>query len=67
LIGRIAADTTTAARRPRLGKTGTTDDVAEILRQREPIYCQCADFQVDTEEKSPPQVAEEIAAWLEQK
>ena len=70
---RLAADPTTAQRRPALGVPGTvaTDasgdplaEVAATLESREPLYRACADFQVDTSTATPAAVAGRIAAWL---
>jgi shikimate kinase len=70
---RLAADPTTAERRPALamphvGVPSAAGDplleVAAALEEREPLYRQCADFQVDTSLMPPAAVAAEVAAWL---
>jgi shikimate kinase len=70
---RLAADPTTAERRPALavspagGATTSGDPLAEVtaaLADREPLYRACADFQVDTSIATPIAVAAQIAAWL---
>jgi len=70
---RLAADPTTAARRPALAVptagTATTfgDPLSEVtaaLADREPLYRACADFQVDTSIATPAAVAAQIASWL---
>lgn len=60
---RLTADATTAARRPSLTGLSPTEEVAEVLQVREPLYRQAADFTVDTEARSPPQIAEEVLQW----
>ena len=71
---RLAADPTTAERRPALGVPSTGapaaagDPLAEVaatLESREPLYRACADFQVDTSTATPAAVAGRIAVWLE--
>jgi shikimate kinase len=61
---RIAADATTAARRPNLTVAGGLLEIQLLLNQREPLYQQCANFIVDTEGKSPAAVADEIVNWF---
>jgi shikimate kinase len=36
------------------------DEIAMVLRQRQPLYAKSADMAVDTEGKTPEQVAEFI-------
>jgi shikimate kinase len=64
ILERIAADKTTAQRRPSLTNLGSRQEVETILSQRAPIYLACATLVVDTEGKTPAQVADEIAANL---
>ena len=64
LLERIQADQTTAERRPRLSQHGDYDEVVEVLAAREPIYRQLADLIVDTDQRSPDELVEEIADWL---
>ncbi len=60
LANRIADDPLTAARRPNLTVQGGRDEIAAVLAARHELYRQCADVQVDTEGKSPSQIAAEI-------
>ena len=60
IYSRIAADTKTAAQRPNLTTQGGLPEIQRLLAQREPLYRECADYIVDTEGKSPAQVADEI-------
>jgi shikimate kinase len=64
IAARLAADPTTAGRRPNLTKTGGRAEVEALLADREPIYRQCATFVVNTDRKTCAQVADEIAAGL---
>ncbi|MGI9457764.1 MAG: shikimate kinase [Aeoliella sp.] len=64
LAARIAGDTTTADRRPSLSEMGLLAEIEQVLSQRKPIYQECATFVIDTEGKSPTEVAEEIERRL---
>jgi len=70
---RLAADPTTAERRPALavpvagGPAALGDPLVEVataLVEREPLYRECADFKVDTSLAAPAAVAAQIVAWL---
>lgn len=61
---RILGDPTTAERRPNLTNHGGRTEIEEMLVQREPIYRACATLEVDTDNKAPAEIAEEIAAAL---
>ncbi len=63
LFNRISADISTEARRPKLTAAGGLAEIQLLLEQREPFYQQCADFVVDTETKTPEDVAKEIWQW----
>jgi shikimate kinase len=61
---RLQGDGTTAERRPALTAGGGRDEVAELLRAREPLYRACADLAVDTAGRPPEEVAAEVlSAW----
>jgi shikimate kinase len=60
----LADDPTSAGRRPNLTKVSPSHEVEQVLAARTPIYRQCADLEVDTEQKAPAEVAEEIIARL---
>jgi len=53
------------AERPSLTGKSFTDEVADVLREREPKYRAAADHVVDTDSKSPEQVAEEIVLFFQ--
>jgi shikimate kinase len=63
IVGRIQEDT----ERPALvaGKT-FTDEVAEVLERRTPLYRNAAQHRIDTDTLSPDQVAEAIIALFAQ-
>jgi shikimate kinase len=57
---RMSGDATTAGRRPNLTDQGGLGEIVDLLARREPIYQLAADFAVDTEGKTPEQIADEI-------
>jgi len=59
---RIRTDAATAGRRPNLTPAGGIDEIIATLRQREPTYRQCAHLEIDTEHKTPEEVADAILA-----
>ena len=64
LLARIQADSTTAARRPNLTADGGLAEIRKLLADRTPIYESCADLTIDTENKSPADIAREIVERL---
>ena len=64
ILKRVAACSTTAARRPNLTTSGGQAEIVKLLAERTPIYQQCADLEIDTEEKSPAEIADEIIMRL---
>jgi shikimate kinase len=64
IVRRLAADQSTAARRPNLTPAGGTAEVENLLAQRTPLYRQCATLVVDSDDKTPAQVADWIVASL---
>jgi shikimate kinase len=64
ILERLAADPTTAGRRPNLTPAGGKAEIEALLAQRTPLYRECATFMVDTEGKTAADVADEIAANL---
>lgn len=61
---RIAADPSTAARRPNLTAGGGQAEISRLLAERTPHYRACATLEVDTEGKGPADIADEIVAAL---
>lgn len=62
---RMSADLTTTGRRPDLTERGGLDEIIELLASRRPIYQELADVEVDTEAKTPEQLAAEILDLLQ--
>ncbi|MCE9630494.1 MAG: shikimate kinase [Planctomycetia bacterium] len=62
---RLAADPTTAARRPGLSGADPLAEVASTLVAREPLYRACADAVFDSARQPPEQLAEDIVSWLQ--
>ena len=60
---RLQGDDSTAERRPAL-TVGGREEIAEILRIREPLYRSCADFIVETAGRSPAEIANEVLRWV---
>ena len=59
IVSRIHGDT----QRPSLtGGKSFTDEVAEVLTRREPLYRAAAHFEIDTDPLTPEEVATEIVA-----
>jgi shikimate kinase len=65
LAARIAADATTAARRPNLAGGGI-EEITQVLAAREPLYCDCASLLVDTDDLPVEAIVERICRDLPQ-
>lgn len=61
---RLQTDASTAERRPTL-TIGGREEIEEIVRLREPLYRQCADFVVDTTGRAAKEVVAEILRQLD--
>jgi len=65
---RMAADPISATGRPALTAGGDAlSEVEQILAARTPIYERIAALRVETDGKTPEQVASEIAEWLRER
>lgn len=64
ILARVAADETTAARRPNLTTSGGEPEVRQLLAARTPLYRACATLEVDTSGKSPAEIVREIVKGL---
>jgi shikimate kinase len=64
ILHRMAACATSAARRPNLTTSGGEAEVVRLLAERLPLYHECADLEIDTEDKSPAEIAGEIIRQL---
>jgi shikimate kinase len=60
LLRRIEADAASHQRRPNLTAQGGITEIIVTLDARTPTYRQCASFEVDTEHKTPEEVADAI-------
>jgi shikimate kinase len=61
---RLQSDASTGQRRPNLTPQGGITEIIATLAAREPVYRACAQLQVDTERKTPAEVADAIVAAL---
>jgi shikimate kinase len=61
---RLAADPTTASRRPGLTNADPLAEIESILAVREPLYRACADVVIDASVASPEEVVESILRAL---
>lgn len=66
LRDRLAADPTTATRRPALAGGDVLDEVAAAVAAREPLYRAAADAVIDVAQAPPNTIVARIVAWLEQ-
>ncbi len=64
LAKRLAADEKTNTQRPHLTAVGGLSEIETLLATREPIYRACATFEVDTEERTPAEIVDEIVVRL---
>lgn len=64
IADRLANDATTGNRRPNLTAAGGRAEIEAVLAERKPIYQACATLVVDTEGKTPAEVADQIIARL---
>lgn len=65
LRDRLAADPTTAARRPALAGGDVLDEVAAAVIAREPFYRGSADGIIDVAGAEPDEIVARIVRWLE--
>jgi shikimate kinase len=64
LWARMAADHTTAARRPNLTRDGGLAEIRKLLAERTPLYAACADLTVAAVERPPADIARQIITEL---
>ncbi len=60
---RISSDGASASSRPNLTDHDGYKEVEEVLAVRAPIYQELADFTVNTDNRSPDDIVEEILLW----
>jgi shikimate kinase len=63
IFRRVSDDWNTVSRRPNL-TTGGIEEIRDLLEQRTALYRQCADLEIDTDEKTILQVGEDILSRL---
>ena len=61
---RLAADSNTEDQRPALTEMGTMDEISMVLSERQPLYEKSSDLTINTEGKTPEDVADIIMAEL---
>ncbi len=61
---RLSADSETDDLRPALTEMGTIDEISMVLSERQPLYEKSSDLTINTEGKTPEEVAEFILAEL---
>jgi len=60
LASRLQHDPSTGERRPALTSLSGLAEIEQLLAVREPLYRLCADLVIDTEDREPADVADEI-------
>lgn len=60
-----SGDNATAHRRPQLTKLGDYDEIVALLAQREPLYREVASKCIQSQDRTPDEVCDEIVKWLE--
>lgn len=67
LASRLALDPTTGERRPALTSIGGLAEIEQLLAAREPLYRECASQTIDTEGRSPDEVADQIVLEIQRR
>ncbi|MCA9042456.1 MAG: shikimate kinase [Planctomycetaceae bacterium] len=65
LTARIEADALSRSQRPSLTGQSSTAEVAQVLKEREPLYREAATLIIETDILSPEEIAREIESQLE--
>ena len=65
ILERLGEDPTTSSRRPDLVAGGGVEEVRRLLEERVPVYQECADLVVPTDQITPEEVAGKIVDWLD--
>lgn len=60
---RISVDSQSAQQRPDLTSSGGLQEVVQLLKHRDPIYAECADFTIEIERQSPSEISRQIVSW----
>ena len=64
ILARMTGDASSSDRRPSLTNRPPLEEIVQLLDRREPIYRESAHLVVDTEDKSPAQLTDEILTTL---
>lgn len=64
IFERISTDPTTGERRPNLTASGGLAEIEEVLAVREGMYRDTSGHVVDTIDKTPEKIAEEVFQWI---
>ncbi|MEN6639518.1 MAG: shikimate kinase [Smithella sp.] len=64
IIDRLKQDAKKEAKRPQFTPGNIVQETIDIMRQRLPLYQSAADYTVDTLNKNPEEIAEEIYQYL---
>lgn len=64
IITRLSADEATPTSRPNLTDQAGIAEIRQVLSQRESIYAEMADWEIDTVRNLPDEISAQIAAWL---
>ncbi len=62
---RLTNDPVSSTQRPNLTADGGLQEIVAVLADREPLYRQCAEIDVDTEDRDVGEVADEIISRLD--
>ncbi len=63
IVARVESDEATTLRRPNLTSAGGVEEIEQMLQARLPIYEDCHDLQLATDQRSPEELAARI--WFE--
>jgi shikimate kinase len=65
IVERLASDPTTRERRPNLTTAGGEAEIRSLLESRRPLYAAAADLTVETDGRTPGEIAQEILSRLD--
>ena len=60
------SDAQTSVPRPPLTELDPQDEIRHLLAERQPVYADCADYDIDTGQLDAHQVADQIVMWWRQ-
>ena len=66
IYARLSSDPGSSQTRPSLCELPIRDEIEKVLSEREPLYSQVADMQIDTEGRQTMRIADQIASILSQ-